>query len=903
MKRKTVEFFRKKHPKFIYQDYDFHVHGNQFVMNFRFFISPDIVFYPTIAISPVHQKHVRAISEPLLNNLIFHCGLMEIPTYWKSTCSPILEIRPGVLSQSQLMWWRYFYINGLGEFFFQNNIDPTKKNFISFEQIPSKKKFPAASFHHSSDEVIVPIGGGKDSIVTLELLQRSGMEIRPWIVNPNAVHREMMSDLPNQPILVHRQIDSRLLDLNRKGYLNGHVPITAVHSMLAVLTSLLTDSRVIAFSNEQSANEPTAIIKGREINHQYSKSFDFEKRFIAYLREHISPSLNYFSFLRPLNELQISRLFSQFPKWFPKFLSCNEAWKTDSGRKIQRKQWCGKCPKCLFVYLSLAPFVPRKSLGAIFGSDLFEDRALWPMLEKMFGLKPIKPFECVGSRREIIAACRLSLLKRPINPPILLEKFQKTKRAQSVNPQTILSRVSRNHALPKKFFNVIGPAQNRSLNPFADVESKTVGILGFGFEGRELFISLRRHFPKKPIHLFEKKSFNDFSSEQKNAVKRDRRLILHCGSGYLRSLKQMEVVYKSPGIPPSEIRSVVKRNQFITNRTDIFFQHCPGVSIGITGTKGKSTTASFIHHLLKIAGRSSVLGGNIGEPIFHAMEKVKPGTIFVYECSSYQLADAHESPYIAILLNLFPEHLPYHGDFAKYAKAKSRITQFQTSRDVLIYNCKDPSIRKIAQRSKAKKIPFDPFDPKQHRYPFTASIAPMKIIADLFKLSSKDFQKALSTFHPLPHRLEVIGTFNNIRFINDSLSTVPASTIAALNHYKGSVATLIAGGFDRGISYASLGQEILSRKLQTLILFPDTGKRIAASVRKAWEKNPSVPMPKILSASSMEEAVRQSFEQTTKGKIVLLSPAASSFNLFHDYKDRGDQFRKFIRQFAQNQKV
>lgn len=399
-----------------------------------------------------------------------------------------------------------------------------------------------------------------------------------------------------------------------------------------------------------------------------------------------------------------------------------------------------------------------------------------------------------------------------------------------------------------------------------DLKKKKVLILGLGREGKDTLLFLRKRFPGKSIGVADQKQ----------------------GKNYLKKIRNYDVIIKSPGVPHSKIAPFLTKKQQVTSQTEIFFEECSGTIIGVTGTKGKSTTASLIHAVLQQGGFKAHLIGNIEKPVLRFLKHAKPEDVFVYELSSFQLTNLKKSPTIAVFLNLYPEHLDYYqGNFLAYAKAKANITKHQTQLDFLIYNAKDPRVTKIAKESKAQKIPFIP---KKDKNPWIASSEPAVLVGKLFGIPDKKIRQAIQTFKPLPHRLERVGEWKGITFYNDSLATIPEATCAALDLLGPKVHTLIAGGYDRGLTFEKLGKKIGESGVKTLILFPTTGKKITASLRKPVQ---------YFFANTMKEAIQLSYSHTPKGKICLLSPAASSFNMFKDYKDRGKQFTTLAKRYGE----
>lgn len=402
---RKAEVLRRTYPHFFYSGYSWKLKGKNLHISFDFSLPPHIKFHPEVRIQNVSRKNLERVGEKVLRNLVFHLGLMEIPSYWKATCAPEIIIRAGYLNEEQIAWWKDLMLKGMGEFFYQNKINFSRPDFF---HIRIFAPFQDEIFRYEeelSEKILVPIGGGKDGLVSWELLKKSKKKIAPFVLNPTNTQYQILKVLGKKPpVIVHRRIDPTLLQLNRRGYLNGHTPFSAYLAFLSAFTAVLFDFRYVAISNERSSNEGNVRYRGRMINHQYSKTFEFEKKFREYSKEYLARDLEYFSFLRPLYELQITKIFAKYPNYLPVFMSCNEAYKTKSGTQKPTGQWCGNCPKCLFVFTALFPFVEEKQLKKIFKKNVFEDRTLLPLMKELVGERKFKPFECVGTIKESLAA-------------------------------------------------------------------------------------------------------------------------------------------------------------------------------------------------------------------------------------------------------------------------------------------------------------------------------------------------------------------------------------------------------------------------------------------------------------------------------------------------------------------
>ncbi|MFH1820386.1 MAG: hypothetical protein ABH805_00465 [Candidatus Nealsonbacteria bacterium] len=416
---KKADLLREKHPALVYRNYSYKLKGNNLKIAFSFLIEPDIRFKPELTIKNVKQSALDKIGERALNNFVFHLGLIEMLSYWKATCSPEIIIRAGYLDKEQTLFWHGLMINGLGQFFYENRIDWRKKDFLKITSNPGLDVKPLALAKiNLKERYLVPVSGGKDSIVTLEKLKKK--EINAFLVNPSKATKDVLkiAGIKN-PVVIERKIDPNLLRLNQKGYLNGHTPFTALLSFLAVFCSALFDYKHIAFSNEKSADEGNVRYLGKIINHQYSKSSDFERKFKSYLKKYLLLNVSYSSYLRKYSEFEIAKMFTKYPKYFKAFSSCNVGQKTG-------ERWCNQCPKCLFVYLSLYPYLKEKEMQNIFKKDLFNDKKLLPLLKSLMGQGKEKPFECVGTYQESKLALKMSFKKaeKLKHVPYLLAKIK-----------------------------------------------------------------------------------------------------------------------------------------------------------------------------------------------------------------------------------------------------------------------------------------------------------------------------------------------------------------------------------------------------------------------------------------------------------------------------------------------
>lgn len=413
------ETFREQYPEFVYKDFSVEESEKKIKVQYHFFITGLSEFHPEWVFPKEEGQNISA-ENPVVQNLLFSIGLVELISYWKITCSPRVIVKAGKLLQEQVCWWKKQYYNGLGEFFYKNGVETDLESFMTI--VSEGKAYLKAEGLRQLEGSLIPIGGGKDSIVTLELLKGEREKNRCYIINPRGAtikSAETAGYDKNQIVSVSRTLDHNMLELNKQGFLNGHTPFSALVAFSSVLSAYITGRKYVVLSNESSANEST--VAGTNVNHQYSKSFQFEQDFHNYEAKYIGSGVYYFSLLRPWSEFQIAEYFSRLKAYHSIFRSCNAGSKQDI--------WCGSCSKCLFVFLILSPFLTEEELCSIFGRNLLEDENMLPILDQLIGVEAEKPFECVGSREEINVALSMTVgrqLKEGRKLPLLIAHYIET---------------------------------------------------------------------------------------------------------------------------------------------------------------------------------------------------------------------------------------------------------------------------------------------------------------------------------------------------------------------------------------------------------------------------------------------------------------------------------------------
>jgi len=446
---------------------------------------------------------------------------------------------------------------------------------------------------------------------------------------------------------------------------------------------------------------------------------------------------------------------------------------------------------------------------------------------------------------------------------------------------------------------------------------KKILLLGFGMEGQSTYKTLRKYFPDYFFSIADK---DENILNKTDIYKKDRCVHFILGKDYLQSVNDFDLIIKTPGISLNSIPISIDKDK-ITSQTNIFLNLYSKQIIGITGTKGKSTTSSLIFNIIHSYTKNSILVGNIGIPPFDMIDNIDDKTIIVSELSSHQLEYISKSPHIAILLNLFQEHLDHYKGFQEYQLSKFNITRYQHKNDYFIFHKDDLSISTLLDKYKIKSqiLPFSHISKLKlgayfnknsirlninNRVSFLYTITNnlylkghhnlLNIMAAIIackikKIPDGYIQEGVTNFKGLEHRIEYIGKYNDILYYDDSIATVPEATIEAVKTLK-KVNTIILGGFDRGINYSDLAWFLINTKIKHLIFIEEAGIRILSELKKL--KN--ISSQEYFSVDNFNEAIKIAKVKTKKNSICLLSPAAASYGMFKNFEERGNLFKQLI---------
>ncbi len=451
-----------------------------------------------------------------------------------------------------------------------------------------------------------------------------------------------------------------------------------------------------------------------------------------------------------------------------------------------------------------------------------------------------------------------------------------------------------------------------------EFRDKKIAVLGFGAEGRAAAEYLVRHGAE--VEVFEAKPEAQFAPEDIETVEelQKKGVIFHFSAAG-QEIKQADAIFRSPGIPPANpwLTEARTKNIPVTSGTAVFLENFPGTVVGVTGTKGKGTTCSLIHEMLKFSGRKTELLGNIGVPALAALDGLSPDTTVVFELSSFQLMEITRSPQVAVVLMVTSEHLDFHGTVEDYEAAKKNIAKFQTAGDFVVANTDYTASERIAVSSPAKKLWVSrEHSVKEGVFAEKGEIILLRGGARTEIMETKDIalpgahnlenacaaaaaasalglpltamRSALKNFTGLPHRLQLVGEKNGVRYYDDSFSTTPESAIAAIRAFS-APKIIILGGSSKGADFSELGEGIMK----------DNSIRAIVGIGAEWPKIKKeldgAPAEFLEGAKNMAEIVAAAAGAAKPGDVVILSPACASFDMFKNYKDRGEQFAAEIK--------
>ena len=442
------------------------------------------------------------------------------------------------------------------------------------------------------------------------------------------------------------------------------------------------------------------------------------------------------------------------------------------------------------------------------------------------------------------------------------------------------------------------------------LENKKILILGYGLEGESTYRFIRNHFPEKNLYIADK---NMNLLNTKIELVEDPYVEVSLGENYLNGIEEYDLIIKAPGISLKDI-DISKYKEKIISQLQLFLEFIDVYTIGVTGTKGKSTTSSLIYKVLIDQGKDAFLLGNIGEPIFNDIDYIKKDSIVVLELSSHALEYVKKSPNIAILLDIFEEHLDHYKTFEIYAAAKFNVANFQNENDYFIYNYDNENMKDFGFNYKehdfAVSLQTIP-DTKNKSYlendmiycngkemmninekmnlKGLHNINNIMFILSVCEILNLDIEKAIDSiknFKTLEHRMEFVGILHGVEYYNDSIATIPEATMNAITALK-NVNTIIVGGNDRGVDLSELIQFLNDDKmLENIICLPKTGEYIKEGLENSGKN--------VVFKEKLEDAVEYAMEITKKGTACLLSPAASSYGYFKNFEERGKLFKKYV---------
>jgi UDP-N-acetyl-alpha-D-muramoyl-L-alanyl-L-glutamate epimerase len=437
---------------FVFDSYTFNPDSGEAVFRYKI---DETVFDETL-VFPVAD--MVQVNDDDLDRALFNLHLVTGLSYWKMLCPKNITINSGTLTRTQAHFWNMIYTKGLGEFYYKNDIDYRDQVHFPYDASLSEPEITGSD--ELTGEVMTPIGGGKDSIVTAELLKKQGIKPSLFAVQDAESIRLTSEEIGGDRLIVSRKISPTLIEWNKdatREVFNGHVPISAIWSFISVVTATLHEKSDVIFSWESSASEGNLVYLGEEINHQWSKSIEYERALQQYLGSYVTKSVRVFSILRPLSEFHIIKLFAKLPQYFPIFSSCNRNFTQAAIASGRKTYWCGDCAKCAFIFVLLSAWLEHDEVVKIVGHDMFEDETQIELFKELLGCSGNKPFECVGEASEVAAAFELAYRRGDANDTVAMQMFVGEVRdtlGSMEDRDKIISDllvVSRDNAIPKDY--------------------------------------------------------------------------------------------------------------------------------------------------------------------------------------------------------------------------------------------------------------------------------------------------------------------------------------------------------------------------------------------------------------------------------------------------------------------
>ncbi|MGI6777765.1 MAG: UDP-N-acetylmuramoyl-L-alanine--D-glutamate ligase [Acetivibrionales bacterium] len=460
---------------------------------------------------------------------------------------------------------------------------------------------------------------------------------------------------------------------------------------------------------------------------------------------------------------------------------------------------------------------------------------------------------------------------------------------------------------------------NKKLDTFKrEIKNKKVAVLGIGVSNTPLI----KYLARLNVDITAFDSSDEVKLQERLSDLKEYNVKYSLGGNYLSNLKGFDIIFKTPVIRPDipELADEKKRGAIITSEMEVFFELCPAEIFAVTGSDGKTTTTTLIYNMLNTEGYKCWLGGNIGKPLLDSIDEIFPTDKVVLELSSFQLHTMKQSPNVAVITNLSPNHLDIHKSMDEYVEAKKNIFKYQTSKDRLVLNYDNEITKNFINESKGDTVFFS----RLYELEFGAYIKDGRLkykendkAMDLLKsedillpgvhnvenylaaisavighVSTDTVYKVATTFKGVEHRIEPVRELNGVMFYNDSIASSPSRTIAGLKSFNKKV-ILIAGGKDKKNNYDLLGK-IMVDKVKCLILIGETAPMIEKVLRSEVEKRGIDSQIPVITCSTLEEAVNNAYSNASSGDIVILSPASTSFDMFTNFEERGNRFKEIV---------